>query len=212
MKYLPKSPTLSITKNIKTFIYIAGILLISAAFLVPYLRISSRKVVSKDISINISNLEDSAELQVLSIRSSKVITENEDDNISGAKAWAEFTGHGVFVIDLKQCEFLVDNARKIVEVRTPRVSIDHDTFTIDYNDTKILLFKNKYANDNYSEGVSIAQEQLAEAYKQIYDDIYLNPHFYRRAEESAEKIIASMVKSWNKDIDGLNVIVDVGVM
>ena len=43
MKYLPKTPTLSITKNIKTFIYITGILMISAAFLVPYLRISSRK-------------------------------------------------------------------------------------------------------------------------------------------------------------------------
>ena len=157
-------------------------------------------------------MQEISDLQVLSITDTQVVTENPEDNTEGISAWTQFTGRGDFIVNLQQSEVIVDNVRKTVVIRTPSVSIDQDTFTLEYGNTKTLFFHNSFGNDSYREGVNIAQSQYQEAYSKIYDNITMNPYYYGVAENSAAQIITSLVKSWNKDIPDLNVIVEIGAI
>ena len=208
--FLPTPVKYKIT--LKKILVICYVLILLAGFCVPYFAIIKTKRVSSSIQINISDMQEIAELQVLSITDTQVITENPDDNSEGITAWTEFTGRGDFVVNLQQSEIVVDNVRKTVIIRTPNVAIDQDTFTLEYGNTETLFFHNSMGNDSYREGVDIAQSQYQEAYSKIYDNITMNPYYYSVAEDSAKRIIESLVRSWNKDIPNLKVIVEVGAI
>ncbi len=173
---------------------------------------SSAPHASVDNSIKIGAITEKASLHVLSISDSVIVTENKEDNGKGITAWTKFTGTGEFIVDLQKSEFLVDQARKTVIVKTPEVSIDKNNFTLDYNDTKTLFFNNNLTDDDYTTGVGIAVSQLKEAYVKIYDQLYTNPYYYDSARNSAEKIIKSLVVNLNKGVEDLTVIVEVGAL
>ena len=197
---------------LKKVLVICYVLILIAGFCVPFFAITRTKRVSSSIQINIAEMQEKAELQVLTMTDTQVITENSNDNSEGITAWAQYTGRGDFVVNLQQSEVIVDNVRKTVIIRTPNVTIDQNTFTLEYGNTELIFFDNKMGNDSYREGVDIAQSQYQEAYSKIYDNITMNPYYYRVAEESAAKIIESLVRSWNEDIPDLNVIVEVGAI
>lgn len=161
-------------------------------------------------TINIESLKKESKLEVLSVSVSEMIFDSKDTNKDGAEIWTEYTGTGVYTIDLSKSQFLVDELRKVVVVRTPPVVINQDTFTLNYRDTSIKFFKNTFANDSYRDGVDLAQRQLSTAYVKIYNKLYTNPYYYQTAENAAERIIASLVKGLNKDTDGLEVYVEIG--
>lgn len=188
------------------------IVLLILAFLIPYFVFSSSRTVSSKISISVSEVENISALQVLSVTDTQVVTENPEDNNEGITAWTQFTGRGDFIVNLQQSEIIVDNVRKTVIVRTPNVSINQNTFTIEYGNTETYFFHNSFGNDSYREGVDIAQAQVQEAYSKIYNSITRNQYYYSAAEESAERIITALVKSWNKSIPDLNVYVEIGVI
>ena len=199
-------------KLVRTVLIVMYVFILLCAFLVPYIAFRSQKTVSSDITINVSEIDKISKLKVMSITDTQVVTENKDDNSEGITAWTQFTGRGDFVINLQQSEVIVDNVRKTVIVRTPNVSIDQETFTLEYGNTKTYFFNNSVGNDSYREGVDIAHAQMQEAYSKIYDSITRNQHYYQAAEESAWATITSLVRSWNKDISDLHVIVEIGVL
>ena len=168
--------------------------------------------VSASVQINVKEVSEKATLEVLTISDSVVVVEKAKDNDQGITAWAKFTGNGYFVVDLKNAEFLIDQVRKTVVVKTPDVTIDKDHFTLDYNDIEVLFFNDKGFNGSYLEGVGLAESQLNEAYVKIFEQIYTNPSYYDSAESAAEKIIKSLVQNCNKGVEGLNVIVEVGAL
>ena len=172
----------------------------------------TNNVVTSEIKIDLDNLKKTKELHVLHVTDSQVIAENAKDNKDGISAWTQFTGRCDFIIDLSQCETIVDNIRKTVIIRTAPVSIDRNHFTLEYGNTETLFFYNKMANDSYTEGINLARRQYEEAYAKIYDKITQNPYYYGEAEKAVKTIIESLVKSWNKNIPDLNVIVEVGVI
>lgn len=193
-------------------LFIVYIIVLFLAFFIPYYHLSSKKNVSTKIDISIAEVEKISKLGVLSITDTQVIAENPEDNTEGITAWTQFTGRADFMVNLQQSEFVVDNARKTIIVRTPNVTIDQSTFALEYGNTEIYLFHNSYGNDSYREGVNIAQAQIQEAYTRIFDNITRNPHYYTAAKKSAESIIESLIKSWNKNISDLNVLVEVGAI
>ena len=208
---LLQAPTLG-KFNMRRIFLILFVVLLLIAFLIPFFWFSSRKVASSSINISVIQMREISNLQVLSITDTQVITETPEDNSEGIDAWTQFTGRGDFVVNLQQSEVIVDNVRKTVIIRTPSVSIDQDTFTLEYGNTETLFFHNRMGNDSYREGVDIAQSQYQEAYSKIYDNITMNPYYYGVAEDAAVRIITSLVKSWNKDVPDLNVIVEVGAI
>lgn len=162
--------------------------------------------------IDVESVRETSLLEVLSISTKELIAESEKDNKDGITAWTEFEGKGVFVVDLAKSQFLVDEARNTVIVRTPKVKFSTDRFTIDYGKTKNLLFYNAGFNDNYLDGSNLYHKQLREAYVKMFNKLYTNPYYYKRAESAADKIISSLVKGFNSDNNDLQVFVEVGVL
>ena len=191
-------------------IVLVGLLCFVILWFMKYLIFSTS--VSSNTQISIKAVTEKSTLEVLSISDSVIVIENEKNNSEGITAWTKFTGKGCFVVDLQNSEFLIDQARKTVIVKTPDVSIDKEHFTLDYNDTENLFFNDKGFNESYRTGIEIAENQYNEAYVRIFEQLYTNPYYYDSAQNAAEKIIASLVKNFNKDIDGLTVIVEIGAL
>lgn len=194
-------------------IFLIVLVCISLAITCYFLIKNGSKVIAKGGAIiHVENVQETRELEVLSVSVKEVMTESKDDNKDGIEAWTEFTGKGVFVVDLAKSQFLVDEARNVVVVRTPKVKFSTDRFTIDYGKTTNLLFYNAGFNDNYLDGSNLYYKQLREAYIKIYNKLYTNPYYYGKAESAAEKIIKSMVEGFNSEVEGLQVYVEVGVL
>ncbi len=194
------------------YIFVGAIGLFLALFITSVACKSQKVTVSARVDISIQEIKDKAVLHVLTVSDSVVITENEKNNNKGITAWTKFTGTGDFVVDLQKSEFLIDKARKTVIVKTPEVTIDKDNFSLDYNDTESLFFADSGANESYKYGVDIAESQFNEAYLKIYDELYTNPYYFDSAKSAAEKIIKSLVLSFNKGVEDLTVIVEVGAL
>lgn len=207
-KILPY-PTSTSSKKIGLLVSLCIVLLL-AAFFVPYFIFSAKRVVSHDIVIDVVSFDRQAKLEVLSISNTEVLVEKAADNKDAIEAWTQYTGTGVFTVNLKACEFIVDSVRKVVIVRTPNVEVEN--FTLEYGKTKQLFFLNKYFNDSYKDGADLAQRQLYDAYCKIHDTIISNPHYYATARKSAKLIISSLIKGLNKEIPDLQVIVEVGAL
>lgn len=198
-------------EQFRMFFPIAVIVLVLCVIAFFYGR-GSAPHANADNHINIDAISENATLRVLSVSDSVIITEKKEDNKKGITAWTKFTGTGEFVVDLHKSDFLIDEARKTVIVKTPEVSINKDSFTLDYNDIKPLFFANDFTNDSYMTGVGIAEKQLKEAYVRIFDQLYTNPYYYNSAKSAAEKVIKSLVLGLNKGVEGLNVIVEIGAL
>lgn len=206
-------PTAAPKSAVKLIILcIVCVALLFGIFSATYRFTSRKKVVDHNISINIKSLDVQTNLEVLSISNTEVIVDNEDNkkNSSGIKAWTQYSGTGVFTVNLDACEFIIDRVRKVVIVRTPNVEVSN--FTLEYGKTKQLLFMNDLFNDSYKVGADLAQQQFYLAYSKIHDTIITNPYYYDTARRSAMQIIGGLVKGLNSEIPDLQVFVEVGVI
>ena len=180
-------------------------------FLFSYVEAKNNRKVETNIEITVSGLEGHSELEVLTIKASEVIVDSASDNPQKIDAWTECTGSGVFILDIANSEFLIDQARRRVIVRTPDVVLS-DNFTLDYGETRELFFNNNWSDDSYSEGADLAESHLKRAYTKILDTIANNPYYYETARSSAERIVSSLVRGFNRDVKDLDVVVEIGAL
>ncbi|MGN1190771.1 MAG: DUF4230 domain-containing protein [Candidatus Ornithospirochaeta sp.] len=190
---------------------IVGLAIILASFFL-IITIGKGPKTTVSTTINYKAIQEKAELTVLSICVNKTINENKSDNNKGITASTTFSGKGTYTVDLSRSEFLVDNVRQVLVIKTPSVKLDQDHFTLEYNNIKQNFFNNSFSNNSYKDGVAIAVKQFKEAYNSIYKTIASNPYFYSNAVSAAEKLIESYAKNINKDIQDLTVIVEVGAI
>ena len=163
-------------------------------------------------TINFDAIKEKAELTVLSVCVNKTINESRDDNGIGISASTTFTGKGTYTVDLGKSVFLVDNARHTLIIKTPRVKLDQDHFTLEYNNVKQNFFNNAGFNNSYKDGVSIAERHYKEAYASMYKTVTSNVYFYENAVNAAKNLIENFAKSINKNISDLTVIVEIGAL
>lgn len=180
-------------------------------FLFSYVEAKNNRKVETNIEITVSGLEGHSELEVLTIKASEVIVDSASDNPQKIDAWTECTGSGVFILDIANSEFLIDQARRRVIVRTPDVVLS-DNFTLDYGETRELFFNNNWSDDSYSEGADLAESHLKRAYTKILDTIANNPYYYETARSSAERIVSSLIRGFNRDVKDLDVVVEIGAL
>ena len=208
-----KGPRL-IDKKAQRFVLIscvAGLLVMLAFFfLIVFFCNSSKTTVGT--TINFKSIQEKSELTVLSICVNKTINENEADNDMGISASTTFSGKGTYTVDLGKSEFLVDNVRYILVIKTPRIQLNRDHFTLEYNNVKQNFFNNSFADNSIKDGVTMAEKHYKEAYSSIYKTIISNPHFYSNAESAAKRLIENYAKSINQDIPDLKVIVEIGAI
>ena len=187
------------------------VIIASIVFLSSYMKARNDRTIVSNATITVAALEKHSELEVLTIRASEVIVDNASDNPQRIDAWTECTGSGIFTLDIAKSEFIIDQARKRVIVRTPDVVLS-DNFTLDYGETRELFFNNNWSDDSYSDGADLAESQLKRAYTSILDTIANNPYYYETARSSAVRIITSLIRGFNKDVENLDVVVEIGAL
>lgn len=178
--------------------------------------------VSNQVSISIGTLQEEEKLEVLRVSNVEyVISEEEEgeflDNILSAVtgifsdddvvSWLEVPGDGVFTVDLKTAEFIVDEERQDVLIRSPDPELSE--FAIDYEGVEILYFDDAGLFKNSAKvGEDLAREQLQDAQLQMMQEIQDNQRYYQSARDAAEDLLISMVKELNPGIPDLTVEVE----
>ena len=119
-------------------------------------------------------------------------------------SWVEVPGHGIFTVDLKSAEFVIDNRREHVIIRVPRPELTN--FTIDYADVKLLLIEdNGLIKNSAKTGEDIIREQLQSAELSMRQNTSSNQAFIESACDNAERILKTMAKQLNPESSDLTV-------
>ncbi|MCM1283219.1 MAG: DUF4230 domain-containing protein [Muribaculaceae bacterium] len=156
--------------------------------------------------ISVQNMKEISLLEVLQVSDVAYIydeagTSSEDNG----RLWTTFYGDGVYTVDLKYSEVLVDDERKTVVVRIPHPRLTSVSIEYENVDT---VFRDKVLNGNTSAGVGAAQDDAKRAYNEIKSRMESSQLNYAAAEESAKELIISMVKNLNEEIPDLVVEVE----
>ncbi len=162
--------------------------------------------VSNDVSISIGTFREEAKLEVLEAYDVQYIIWDEKQNEANVVSWLKVPGKGIFTVDLKASEFIIDNERNYVLARVPEPELTH--LSIIYKEIEKLLFKNNIFNDSIAVGEEIAEKQLKEAYALMEKTFISNILYYDSALAAAESMIVSLIESWNMEVDGLEVEVE----
>ena len=160
--------------------------------------------VSNRVSIYIGELKEVEKLEVLKVSDVEfVIEDNNDENIV---SWLEVPGEGMFVVDLKNGEFVVDNERAHVLVKVPYPELTN--ITIDYANVNNLLFEDGVFNGSNRIGEELAKKQLGEAELLLEKEFTSNENFYLNAQKVAVNIIEALIKQLNPEVENLTVDVE----
>ncbi len=177
--------------------------------------------VSNDVSITIGSLREEAKLEVLNVSNIEYtifsnenegtsrqsfwdfVTADEDDLVS----WFAIPGNGVFTVDLRTAEFIIDEERAYVLLRIPRPELTE--FTIDFANVEILYFEDSGLFKNSAKaGVDLALEALQDAEQTLREEILSDQRFYQAAYDNAVSLLTCLIMELNPDFSNLTVDVE----
>lgn len=186
------------------------------AYNIGYQTAEQKFHVSNEIVISLGNIREIQRLEVLRVCdvSYEVPTEEEknwlekfmDHFEENTECWLEVPGNGVFTVNLKASEFIIDNEQKHVIVRLPNPELTD--FSIDYEHVKLLNFEDDgIFKDSVDVGIDLAMEELKDAELGMRLGIVNNQKFFQQARKSAESTVTNLIKQLNPGSQ--NLIVDV---
>ncbi|MBD5147133.1 MAG: DUF4230 domain-containing protein [Ruminococcus sp.] len=163
--------------------------------------------VKNEVSIIVDSIKQEEKLEVLKVSDVEFVIRDANKENGNVVSWLEVTGNGVFTVNLKASEFIVDNERNYVLVRVPKPVVN---CAVDYKNIALLKFENKnwIRNGNYSDGTDKAQEDIEKGFRLIKEELNSNQNFNKSAEESARTIIENLVLALNSEVVGLKVEVE----
>jgi len=159
--------------------------------------------------ISIENIQEKADLEVLEVSDVEYITNEKSGDM--VTSWLEVPGTGVFTVNLAMSEFVIDDIRHYVLARVPKPEIKAENIKIKTKEVKILAYQNNhwiFDNGSVEEGEELARRQMGEAQAIIQEDVQSNERYFEIAKSSAENIIKQLIKSFNKDVENLDVEVE----
>lgn len=160
--------------------------------------------VSNTVSIEVASVREEANLEVLHVSDVEYVIESKDNNENNIEVWMEFYGDGVYTVDMKASEFIIDSDRRYVLVRVPRPELTNCRIT----KTNQLLWQNGAFNKSNSEGTDLAVDMQNAGYTKLNNYMKSNAKFYKSAKESATMVIADLVKGLNSELTDLVVEVE----
>lgn len=180
----------------------------------------SQHHVHNDIEISLGNVREIQRLEVLNVCDVDYQTPPEKENTFWKEftdkvafwnedviSWLEVPGSGVFTVNLKASEFIVDSAQQHVIVRLPNPELT--SFTIDYQNVQLLNFeKGGLFKDSAKVGVDTAIKQLQDAELSMLQKVNNNQEFFKKAKSSAEIILINIIKQLNPNLPNLTVEVE----
>ena len=160
--------------------------------------------VTNKVAIEVESVKEEAELEVLKVSDVEYVIESKEDNENNIEAWIEFYGDGVYTVNMKASEFIIDSDRQYVLVRIPRPELTDCRIT----GTNRLLWKSGFFDKSYSVGTDLAVEMRAAGYAKLNNYMKSNTLFYKSAKESATLIITELIKKLNPELPDLVVEVE----
>ena len=104
--------------------------------------------VSNNIAIEVASVREEANLEVLRVSDVEYVIESKDDNKDRIETWVEFYGDGVYTVDMRASEFIIDSDRQYVLVRVPKPELTNCKIT----QTNQLFWKDKWFNESNADG------------------------------------------------------------
>lgn len=160
--------------------------------------------VTNKVSIEVASIREEANLEVLRVSDVEYVIESKDDNENNIEVWMEFYGDGVYTVDMKASEFIIDSDRQYVLVRVPRPELTNCRIT----KANQLFWQNGAFNKSNSVGTELAVEMRNAGYAKLNNYMKSNAKFYKSAKESATMVITDLVKGLNSELTDLVVEVE----
>lgn len=162
--------------------------------------------VSNNVSIEVASVREEANLEVLRVSDVEYVIKSKETDEDGVEAWIEFYGDGVYTVDMKASEFIIDSDRQYVLVRVPRPELTNCRIT----QTRELFFQEDkpFRNGNISDGTNLANDMRNAGYAKLNNYMKSNAQFYKSAKSSAQTVIEDLVKGLNSDLPNLVVEVE----
>ena len=162
-----------------------------------FIRAEEAYHVSNEMMIYVGPVKEEQKLEVLKVFD----IEYKVYSAKNLEHWMEVPGMGVFVVDLEQAEFIVNNEERSVLVRLPQPIFTD--FTIDTTNVDSIYTEGEKASA--SEGFDIITEQLKEAQTSMFNRIKNNQEYVDSAMQNALIQIRGLIYQFNPDIPDLEV-------
>lgn len=161
--------------------------------------------VSNRVGISLGTIQEQAKLEVLEVSDVEYIVHNEDEE--KVKRWLEIPGRGLFTVDMRESEFLIDEIHQTVIARLPVPRLTFDE--VDYENIEVFdLDAGIIRNGSYEEGVNKGEEDIKKGHEMITNGFLSNQEYLQSAESAAECIITELVQNLNPRVKNLQVIVE----
>lgn len=160
--------------------------------------------VTNTVSIEVAALREESNLEVLKVSDVEYVIEPKGENENNIEVWMEFYGDGIYTVDMKSSEFIIDSNRQYVLVRVPRPVLSHCTIT----ETNELFWQNGLFNKSNSDGTELARKVQNAGYTKLINYMKSNAEFYKSAKDSATTVISDLVKGLNSELTNLVVEVE----
>jgi hypothetical protein len=182
-----------------------------------YDRAEKRSHVKNQVSLTIDQLQQQSKLEVLKVSTMEYAATDEENpgnpvfDITApmfreASVWLVVPATGVFTVNMKAGEFIVDEAHRSVLVRVPKPELGQ--FTIDYPNVQTLRYSEAgFFNRSEKKGEDEARTLLTNAELSLRQSAESNQEFQKYATNTARKIIAGLVRELNPSVPEL--VVDV---
>lgn len=161
--------------------------------------------VVNDVQINITDVRETAKLEVLEISVTEFSIVEKEDNPDHITSWLEVPVNGIYTVDLMAGEYLVDQQRRTVTIRLPRPVLEH--VDIDDENEKSRLYDDgwffPWDNGSVKVGEDLYQKQRKEPYEKARAEMLSCPSYFEHAESSAAILITNLVKEVNREVNGL---------
>lgn len=165
--------------------------------------------VSNRATITLGNLRRKQKLEVLHARD-VYYDIKEPENKSwlnpnrDASLWLEVPAKGIFTVDLKPAEYIIDDESQYVLIRVPKPELSE--FSIEYEHVETLHFeKPGIFKESAKYGADLAKERLENSELNIKQEMLNSQELYKRAETSAEAILENLVRQLNPNVPELEV-------
>lgn len=165
--------------------------------------------VFNDVSIIIDSILEVSRLQVYEAYDTEYVINKMEDN--DYESWYEVNGKCVYYVDLSRSEILVDQGRKAVTVRIPRPEKEFKVDTPEnllFADKTIKLGVLEFNNGSSRIGETDAHNAEVKGYELIVEYFMKNGTLDSKAEDAAVRMITSLVKEANIEVDKLSVTVE----
>ena len=160
--------------------------------------------VSNNIAIEVASVREEANLEVLRVSDVEYVIVPKEDNKDGIETWVEFYGDGVYTVDMRASEFIIDSDRQYVLVRVPKPELTNCKIT----QTKQQFWKDEGFNESNADGTELAMKTRNEGYTKLNNYMKSNAQFYKSAKSSAQTVISDLIKGLNSELTDLIVEVE----